>query len=80
MPISKKPRSKTVVKTSPKARAPAALPDRRAVESFLFEVRGFDPVTYGWLMAFMIITALLATYIPARLAKRIDPMAVLRCE
>jgi hypothetical protein len=27
MPVSKKPRSKTVVKTSPKAGAPAALPD-----------------------------------------------------
>jgi len=35
MPISKKPRSKTVVKTSPKASALAALPDKRAMESFL---------------------------------------------
>ena len=52
----------------------------RTVESFLFEVRGFDPITYGWLMAFMIITALLAAYLPARRARRIDAMAVLRCE
>jgi ABC-type antimicrobial peptide transport system permease subunit len=52
----------------------------RAVESFLFEVRGFDPITYGWLIAFMIITALVAAYVPARRARRIDPMAVLRCE
>ena len=52
----------------------------RAVESFLFEVRGFDPITYGWLIAFMIITALIAAYVPARRARRIDPMAVLRCE
>ena len=35
MPISKKPRSKTVVKASPKASPIAALPDRRAMESFL---------------------------------------------
>jgi hypothetical protein len=40
MPISKKPRSKTVVKASPKARAPAMLPDRRAVESFLAAIAG----------------------------------------
>lgn len=52
----------------------------RSVESFLFEVSGFDPMTYGWLIAFMTITSLVAAYIPARRAKRIDPMVVLRCE
>jgi hypothetical protein len=40
MPVSKKPRSKTVVRTSPKASAPAALPDRRAMESFLAAIAG----------------------------------------
>ena len=40
MPVSKKPRSKTVAKTSPKAGAPAALPDRRAMESFLAAIAG----------------------------------------
>ena len=35
MPISKKPRSKTAPKTATKASAAAALPDRRAMESFL---------------------------------------------
>jgi hypothetical protein len=34
MPISKKPRSKTAAKTSTKTSAAAALPDRRAMESF----------------------------------------------
>jgi ABC-type antimicrobial peptide transport system permease subunit len=52
----------------------------RAVESFLFKVSGFDPITYGWLTAFMTITSLVAAYIPARRARRIDPMVVLRCE
>jgi predicted permease len=52
----------------------------RSVESFLFEVRGFDPVTCAWSIALMIITALVATYLPARRARRIDPMAVLRSE
>ena len=40
MPISKKPRLKSVVKASPKASAPAALPDRRAMESFLAALAG----------------------------------------
>jgi tetratricopeptide (TPR) repeat protein len=40
MPISKKPRSKPAAKTSPKASAPVALPDRRAMESFLAAISG----------------------------------------
>jgi len=52
----------------------------RAVESFLFEVRGVDPVTFAWSIGLMTMTALLATYLPARRAGRIDPIAVLRSE
>jgi ABC-type antimicrobial peptide transport system permease subunit len=51
-----------------------------AVESFLFEVRGFDPVTYGVLTFVLILTAMVAAHIPARRAREIDPMLVLRCE
>ena len=40
MPISKKPRSKTDPKTSTKTSAAAALPDRRAMESFLAAIAG----------------------------------------
>ena len=40
MPISKKPRSKTAPKTSTKTSAAAALPDRRAMESFLAALGG----------------------------------------
>ena len=40
MPISKKPRSKTASRTSTKAGGPAALPDRRAMESFLAAIAG----------------------------------------
>src|SRR5205823_1435905 len=40
MPISKKPRSKTASKTSTKTSAAAALPDRRAMESFLVALGG----------------------------------------
>ena len=52
----------------------------RAVESFLFEVRGFDPITCGAVTVLMGITALIAAYLPARRARRIEPMAVLRHE
>ena len=52
----------------------------RAVASFLFEVRGFDPIAGALSIGFMIITALLAAYLPARRARRIEPMAVLRSE
>jgi ABC-type antimicrobial peptide transport system permease subunit len=52
----------------------------RTIESFLFEVRGFDPATYGMLILVMILTATGAAYVPARRARRIDPMVVLRCE
>src|ERR1700746_2395265 len=41
MPISKKRRSKTALRTSTKASAPAALPDRRAMESFLAAIAGY---------------------------------------
>ncbi len=57
-----------------------ALAASRTVESFLFEVRGFDPMTYALAATAMILTAMGAAYLPARRAKRIDPMAVLRCE
>jgi tetratricopeptide (TPR) repeat protein len=40
MPISKKPRSKTAPTTSTKTSAAAALPDRRAMESFLAAIAG----------------------------------------
>jgi ABC-type antimicrobial peptide transport system permease subunit len=52
----------------------------RAVESFLFDVRGFDPLTYVGSMALMTMMGLIAAYVPARRARSIEPMAVLRSE
>jgi predicted permease len=52
----------------------------RTIESFLFEIRGFDPATYAALIAGLFLTAMGAAYIPARRARSIDPMLVLRCE
>ena len=58
----------------------AALAASRAVQSFLFEVRGFDPVTYAILILFMTITAMAAALMPGYRVNRIEPMTVLRCE
>ena len=46
--------------------------------SLLFGVGSSDPLTYAGLSALLGLVALLATYLPARRASKLDPMAVLR--
>ena len=48
--------------------------------SLLFEVGPGDPVTIGAVSLLLTGTALLACYIPARRATRVDPMLALRCD
>ncbi len=52
----------------------------RLIEGFLFGVRASDPFTYVATCAVFIAVALLASYLPARRAMRVDPMAALREE
>jgi putative ABC transport system permease protein len=52
----------------------------RALSSLLFAVSPTDPVIFISVSAFLIIVALLACYLPARKATRVDPMALLRQE
>jgi putative ABC transport system permease protein len=47
---------------------------------FLFEVRPTDPVTFAAIALWLIVVALLACYLPARKATRVDPMLALRHE
>jgi len=52
----------------------------RAIQSLLFGVGASDPVTFAGVALLLTLVALLATYVPARRASRLDPMAALRHE
>ena len=57
---------------------PASLALARTLKSFLFGVAPGDPFTLVALSAVLALSALLAAYIPARRATRVDPMTSLR--
>uniref|UniRef100_Q01SC3 Permease n=1 Tax=Solibacter usitatus (strain Ellin6076) TaxID=234267 RepID=Q01SC3_SOLUE len=52
----------------------------RLMSSLLFGVTEFDPATYVVTVIVLLVAAMLATYIPARRAASLDPMATLRGE
>jgi putative ABC transport system permease protein len=58
----------------------AALGLTRFLASLLFHVQTFDPITYVCVSLLLAFVALLACYIPARRATRVDPMTALRIE
>jgi ABC-type antimicrobial peptide transport system permease subunit len=52
----------------------------RVSASMLYGVRPVDPISIIVTVALLGLASLLASYIPARRAARIDPMVALRCE
>ncbi|HXR99236.1 MAG TPA: FtsX-like permease family protein, partial [Pyrinomonadaceae bacterium] len=52
----------------------------RVISSLLFGVTAKDPFTFVAVSVLLAIVALLACYIPALRATKVDPMNALRCE
>ncbi len=52
----------------------------RLMRTLLFEVTATDPLTYASVIGLLAVVALLACYIPARRAAKVDPLIALRYE
>jgi putative ABC transport system permease protein len=52
----------------------------RLMRTLLFEITATDPLTYASVIGLLTVVALLACYIPARRAAKVDPLIALRYE
>ncbi len=58
----------------------AALASTRALQSLLYSVSPTDPLTLAVVLVLLLFVAMLAAYLPARRAQRVDPIVALRAE
>jgi putative ABC transport system permease protein len=58
----------------------AAAGASRLIQSLLFGLSALDPISFLGVGSLFLGIALVAAYLPARRAARIDPMAALRCD
>jgi putative ABC transport system permease protein len=58
----------------------AAFQLTRAVSAMLYGVTATDPLVFAGVPLLLVAVSAVASYIPARKATRIDPLAALRCE
>ena len=59
---------------------PLALIAVRIIRSFLYEIKPYDPLTLIAAVVVLLVAAVLAAWIPARRAARLDPIEALQCE
>ena len=57
-----------------------AIAASHAMRSFLYGVSPFDPLAYLGVAVLLACAGLAASYVPARRATSIDPIAALRCD
>ena len=58
----------------------ATIAGTRMLSTLLFDVTSHDPITLAGAATLLMLTALAASFLPARRASRVDPIVVLRAE
>jgi putative ABC transport system permease protein len=59
---------------------PSALAATRVLSSFLYDTKPSDPVAFAAVSLLLIVVAVIAAYVPARRAMKVDPMVALHYE